>query len=124
MAELWAMRRVSCGGGELAAPVEFHGGGERVGAYIAASGEAALGGQVGVVDEHEGGVGAEAAGLLDHGALVLIHKTRPEKFDQCGDEGDEVGDVPGGDDVDAAGGGRDGGDGGEGGEPAGCFVGV
>ena len=119
--------------------MEFDGAGEGVGACTPASragrgpragageaalleGEVPLGGLVGVVDEHEAGVGAEAAGLLDHGLLVLCDEACAEEFDERGDEGDVVADVPGGDDVDAAGGGRDGRDGGEGGEPAGFGV--
>ena len=66
-------------------------------------GEVPLGGLVGVVDEHEAGVGAKAAGLLDHGLLILTNEAGAEEFDQRCDEGDVVADVPGGDDVDAAG---------------------
>ena len=58
--------------------MEFDGLGERVGAGAGEAalleGEVPLGGLVGVVDEHEAGVGAEAAGLFDHRLLILRDK--------------------------------------------------
>lgn len=107
---------------DSAAPVEVDGVLEGVGAFSFEAalfeGEVPFGGDVGVVDEHEAGVRAEAAGLLDHGLLVLGDELCAEVSGDGCDEGDAVGDVPGGDDVDAAGGGGGGGDGGERGEPA------
>ena len=68
----------------LAAPVEFNGAGERVGAgggeAALLEGEVPLGGLVGVVDEHEAGVGAEAAGLLDHRLLILRDEACAEEL--------------------------------------------
>ena len=88
-----------------------------VGEACLLEGEVPFGGLVGVVDEHEGGTETEALGLLDHGLLVLADEACAKELCDGGDEGDAVEDIPGGGDVDAAGGGGDGGDGGEGGEP-------
>jgi len=80
-------------------------------------GEVPLGGLVGIVDQHQARIVAEAFRLLDHGDLVLTHKFRAEELGNRSDEGDMIENVPRGDDVDAASGCGDRGDGGERGEP-------
>ena len=62
----------------------------------------------------------QAFGMLDHGELVLLDELCAEEFGDRRDEGDVVEDVPGSDDVDAAGGRAPGGDCRQAGEPFGA----
>ena len=92
----------------LAAPVQFHRPVQRMFPSPIETGllqgEIPFGGFVGIVDEHEAGVVFEAFGLLDHGELILTDEFRSEEFGNRREEWHVVEDVPGGDDVDTAGG--------------------
>ena len=79
--------------------------------------EVPFGGFVGVIDEHEAWIVAQAVGLLDHSDLILANESRAKEPGDWRDKGGVVKDVPRSDHVDAAGCAGNGRDGGERGEP-------
>src|ERR1700721_4527787 len=66
--------------------------------------EVPLGGTVRVIDQHEGWIMAQSLRLLDHGLLILTYETRTEEACYRCDKGNEVKEIPRGNNSAAAGG--------------------
>ena len=65
--------------------------------------EVPFGGFVGVIDEHEAWIVAQALGLLNHCDLILANELCAKELGNRRDEGDMVKEIPCCDHVDAAG---------------------